>query len=107
MNTWKRFKFRIRGWLIDGLNTLMNLLVDKSPEPNPDALERAKSIKTHSFIVRLEWDAEEKTYFAFIPELEVMTNADTLPEALYMAGDAGKLILEHEMAWNLYPPLSE
>ena len=40
MNSWKRFKFRIRGWLIDGLNNLMNLLVDQSPEPNPDALER-------------------------------------------------------------------
>jgi hypothetical protein len=37
VNSWKRFKFRIRGCLIDGLNSLMNLLVDQSPEPNPDA----------------------------------------------------------------------
>jgi predicted RNase H-like HicB family nuclease len=105
VNTWKRFKFHIHGWFIDGLNRLLNLLVDKSPEPNPDALERAKSIKTHPFIVRLEWDEEDRTYYAYIPELEVMTNADTLPEALYMAGDAGKLVLEHDMAWNQYPPV--
>jgi predicted RNase H-like HicB family nuclease len=105
LDSWKRFKFRIRGWLIDGLNSLINLLVDKSPAPNADALERAKAAKTHSFVVRMEWDAEDQTYYAYIPELEVMTNADTLPEALYMAGDAGKLVLEHDMAWNQYPPM--
>jgi len=107
VNSWKRFKFRIRGWLIDLLNSLMNLMVNKSPEPNPDAVERAKAAKTHSFIVRLEWDEDDQTYYAHIPELDVMTNADTLPEALYMAGDAGKLVLEHDMAWNQYPPLPE
>jgi predicted RNase H-like HicB family nuclease len=70
-------------------------------------VEHAKSIKTHTFVVRLEWNEEDQTYYAYIPELEVMTNADTLPEALYMAGDAGKLVLEHDMAWNLYPPMPE
>lgn len=107
MNSWKRVKFHIRGWLIDGLNNLMNLLVDKSPAPNPDAMERAKAAKTHSFVVRLEWGEEDQAYYAYIPELGVMTNADTLPEALYMAGDVGKLILEHDMAGNQYPPLPE
>ena len=105
MNSRERFKFRIHGWFIDYLNSLMNLLVDKMPVSNPDALERAKAVKTHIFVVRLEWDAEDQTYYAYIPKLDVMTNADTLPDALYMAGDAGKLILEHEMAWNQYPPV--
>jgi len=104
MNSWKRFKFQVQGWLIGVLNSLMNLLVGKPLEPNPDAVERAKAAKTHYFVVKLEWDEEDQTYYAYIPELGVMTNADTLPEALYMAGDAGKLILEHEMAWDQYPP---
>jgi predicted RNase H-like HicB family nuclease len=107
VNRWKRFKFHVQGRLIGCLNSLMNLLVDKPPEPNPDALERTKAAKTHSFVVRLEWNDEDQTYYAYIPELEVMTNADSLPEALYMAGDAGKLVLEHDMAWNQYPPMPE
>jgi hypothetical protein len=80
VSSWKGVTFRIRGWLIDGLNNFINLLVDQLPEPNPDAIERAKAAKTNSFVVRLEWDAEDQTYYARIPELEVMTNADTLPE---------------------------
>jgi len=107
VSSWKGATFGIRGWLIDWLNRLMNLLMDQSPEPNPDAVERAKAAKTHTFAVRLEWDEEDQTYYAYIPEVDVMTNADTLPEALYMAGDAGKLVLEHEMAWNQFPPMTE
>jgi hypothetical protein len=34
-----------------------------------------------------------------------MTHLDTLPEAL--AGDAGKLMLEQQMAYNQYPPVHE
>src|SRR5690606_29970139 len=39
---------------------------------------------------RIDWK------YALSLELDVMTNAVTLPEAWYMAGDAGKLVLEHD-----------
>jgi hypothetical protein len=36
-----------------------------------------------------------------------MTDASTLPEAFYMAGDAGKLMLEQQLAYDQYPPVQE
>jgi predicted RNase H-like HicB family nuclease len=54
--------------------------------------------------VKLSWDMDDQTYYVYIPELGVMTYLDTLPGALYMAGDAGKLMLEQQMACNSAHP---
>jgi hypothetical protein len=80
VNSFQWFSFHLRGWLIDRCYGLIRLLVDKPPAPSPSALERARALKTHAFTVKLSWDVDDQTYYAYIPELGVMTNADTLPD---------------------------
>lgn len=97
--------YRLRDYWIRLFQWLASLAYSKPLVAAPELAKRCQQIGIHVFTVKLDWIEDDQTYLVTCPELPgLMTDADNLPEALYMFGDAAKMALEHDLCYGFYPP---
>ena len=103
MTIWHRLRNRI----IHILAWCLEKAEWKADPPHPDAVQRAKG-QPHYFVIKITYDPDIDAWLAEYSGIEhdgfqTYTQGLTLPDALFMAGDLGRLNLEHMMAFNAYP----
>lgn len=103
MTIWHKLRNHLTHLLAWGLDQ-----VERKPEPpHPDALARAKN-RPHYFVIKITYDETGGHWLAEYSGIERegfrnFTQGATLPDALAMAGDLGRLNLEYMLSQNTYP----